>query len=186
MNRPPLPTRITARCSHRLAQNLTYLAPGVSGAVLLSVLAGAQKGIRLTRQTNRSRSEVKNVANSPFSPIFSKSFTVVRCNCLKENPMENSASKSDGKQITETGGSGSGPTFLAPIPPKKSSSTTGLSLNAPSPAATTPTKSSAKKHNIAPAINPTLSAMRGIVTKTAAELNNSSPANDKFRSEPKH
>jgi len=68
MNGPPLPTTLTAMCSHRLEQNLTYLAPGISGAVLLSVLSEAQKAIRLPHQTNYSRFEVKNVRNSFCTP----------------------------------------------------------------------------------------------------------------------
>jgi hypothetical protein len=178
--------RITARCSHRLVQNLTYLAPGVTGAVLLSVLAGAQKGIRLTRQTNRSRSEVKNVGNSPFSPFFSKSFTVVRCNCLKENPMENLASKSDSKQITETGGSTSDSTFWLRSAQKVFEHDWAFAKRALA-RSNDPDEviRQIAQHRASDKPNPEYYP-RLTVTKAAAELNNSSLANDKFRSEPEH
>ena len=120
MNGPPSPTTLTAMCSHRLEQNLTCLALGVSGAVLLSVRSEAQKAIRLRRQANYSRFEVKNVRNSFCTPVFSKSFTLVRCNCLKETPMENSASKSDDEKITETGGRGRAPLLTAFSRPNQS------------------------------------------------------------------
>jgi hypothetical protein len=116
MNAVPLPTTLSAICSHQLKQNLTHLAPGVGGAVLFSILSVAQRAVGPAHQTNSTRLGVKNVTNSPFTPIFSKSFTRVRYNCLRENPMENSASKSDGEKITETGGSD--PTFLALRRPK--------------------------------------------------------------------
>src|SRR5260370_6169712 len=116
MNGPPLPTTLTAIRSHRLEQNPTYLGPGVSGAVLFSVRSEAQKAIRLPRQTNYSRFEVKDVRNSICILDCSSSFTLVRHIYLKVKPIANSTSKSTGEKNTKTGGSD--PTFSAFSRPK--------------------------------------------------------------------
>jgi hypothetical protein len=120
MNRPPLLTTTTAKCSPRLEQNLTYLAPGVSGAVLLPVLSGVRNVIRPANQSNYKDDEVKNVRNSRCNSNFTFSFTLFRCITRKESQLKASAAKSDGEKITETGGSGSDPTFWASIRPKNS------------------------------------------------------------------
>jgi len=96
MNGPPLPTTPTAMPSYRLEQNLTYLAPSVpkcqrSGSAL-SPPRGS-KGNQATASDNYGRFEVKNVRTTFCTPVFSKPFTLVRCNCPKEQPIENSDSR---------------------------------------------------------------------------------------------
>ncbi len=116
MNRPPLLTTTTAKCSPRLEQNLTYFAPGVSGAVLLPVLSGIRNAIRPANQSNYKDEEVKNVRNSRCNSNFTSSFTLFRRITRKESQLEASAAKSDSEKITETGGSA--PTFSAFSRPK--------------------------------------------------------------------
>jgi hypothetical protein len=116
MTRPPLPVTITASCSLRLEQNLTHLALGVSGAVLLLVLSEAQNVIWHACRTNLNRYEVKNVRDSFCILDCSRSFTPVRHIYLKVQPIANSISKSTGERTTKTGGSD--PTFSASGRPK--------------------------------------------------------------------
>jgi hypothetical protein len=115
MNRPPLPTRKTAMCSHRPEQNLTRLAPG-SGAVRLPVLSESQRGMWLARRNSHNDREVKNVRSSFCTFVFTKLCTLARSTGRKAGQLKTSASESDSEKSTKTGGSD--PTFDGLQPPK--------------------------------------------------------------------
>jgi hypothetical protein len=76
VKRPPLPTNKPAMHSRRLEQNLTCLAPSVSGAVLPPVTSTIQHSGSWLR-VKRSDVLVKNVRISSFTPTFPFPFTHV-------------------------------------------------------------------------------------------------------------
>ena|ERR1700737_1448889 len=117
MNRPPLPGNPSAKRTGRPEQNLASFAPRARGAVLFPLIPKIRESNSWI-SVKRKDVPVKNVRNSFCTPVFSKSFTLVRCNCLKETPMENLASKRPGGKNTKTGGSD--PTFSAFSRPKSS------------------------------------------------------------------
>ena len=117
MNRPPSPTKTSAMYSRRLEQNLTCLAPGVSGAVLLPVLSKVHCVNRWPYQVKKNDRLVKNVRNTRCTALFSAFFTLLigqteesKCRC------EVATAESTGKLTTEAGRSD--PTFSAFIRPK--------------------------------------------------------------------
>jgi|SRR5579859_2533771 len=116
MTRRPLPVTIPASCSLRLEQNLTRIAPGESGAVLLRVHSEAENAFWHPCRTNLNHYEVKNIGSSICILDCSRSFTLVRRIYLKVKQVANSTSESTSEKNTKTGGSD--PTFSASGRPK--------------------------------------------------------------------
>ena len=115
MSKLTLPTTKSIVSSHRLEQNLTCLAPGVSGTALLSVI-WKTRCAQLWQPGNKPTGAVKLVILTLCMLSCTEVFTLWPRILWQEKPIPEPKTKSSGGRTTRTGGSD--PTFWASIRPK--------------------------------------------------------------------
>ena len=116
MNRPPLPATLSAKRTRRPEQNLTSLAPGPRGAVLLPVvpmIPQSQSWI----SAKCTDVPVKVVRISSCTSIFTFVFTLCARDPRKRNRLQSPPLKSAREQIHQNGRER--PHFSGFNPPKK-------------------------------------------------------------------